>query len=169
MGGRCTSSSWRLIASPLPPTFFTTTPAMSTQTVNLSPTAACRGTYADRRARKAGGDRTGLGPHQLTLVPVVDGSTLEVLSPSESGRYPRAGPGQGHRHRRGHQGKSARHRAAHNQDSTARSVGRQGPGDGHRLVAERSDAEYERTRAGRGKPSSPRARGSTRARVRKPG
>ena len=56
-------------------------------------------------------------------------------------RHPRAGARQGHHHRRRHPGEPARHRAAHHQDPAADRLGRQGPGDGHRLVAQRPDAD----------------------------
>ena len=59
-------------------------------------------------------------------------------------RHPRAGARQGHHHRRRHPGEPARHRAAHHQDPAADRLGRQGPGDGHRLVAQRPDAQRRR-------------------------
>ena len=68
----------------------------------------------------------------------------------EPRRHPGAGARQGHHHRRRHPGEPARHRAAHDQDPAADRLGRQGQGDGHRLVAQRPDAEHA---ASRGSPT----------------
>src|SRR5207248_9491272 len=82
-------------------------------------------------------------------------------------RRARARARQGHRDRRGHRDPPARHRAPHGEAAPARRVGRQGEGDGHRLVGGRSlpVAQERRSRA-RGAAAAARGQSGTRARDR---
>ena len=82
------------------------------------------------------------------------GRTVRASAAGQPGRHPRAGARQGHHHRRRHPGEPARHRAAHHQDPAADRLGRQGPGDGHRLVAQRPDAQRQPAGAAGREPTS---------------
>ena len=133
-----------------------TTDVLALYEVNMDSRATAQGT--DGCAATPWSARGGLSESRATgsrpypAAPTARPSGPTAAASRQPRRHPRAGARQGIVIAGDIQGESPRHRAAHDQDPPADRVGRQGQGDGHRLVAQRPDARPRGSGAGRGEP-----------------
>ena len=132
-------------------------PTCSRRTSSSSTTTSNLRRYARRSGATAVRRPTGEAPREQPRASSAPPATAPGPASRAARGRARARPRQGHRDRRRHPDQPARHRAADGEAPAADRLRRQGEGDGHRLVAERSvplgpangDALEEPTQAAR--------------------